>query len=110
MKLKAIGEFIVLEDSKTKVGKFTMTETHKGKVISVGEDVKGIVVGDEVYYQPNKIIKLGDFFAVHMNVICCKVDCCSIEDNLTSFEKFEGAPLVEGCLVCGKDWLMEESE
>jgi hypothetical protein len=45
-----------------------------------------------------------------MNVICCKVDCCSVEDNLTSFEKFEGAPLVEGCLVCGKDWLMEESE
>ena len=36
MTLKAIGEFIVLEDSKTKVGKFTMTETHKGKVISVG--------------------------------------------------------------------------
>ena len=73
MKLEAIGEFVVLKEASSQMGKFTMTETHKGTVISVGEDVKGIEVGDEIYYQPNKIIKLGDYFAVHMNVICCKV-------------------------------------
>tara|TARA_R100000084_G_C4599634_1_gene122557 strand:+ start:546 stop:773 length:228 start_codon:yes stop_codon:yes gene_type:complete len=73
MKLEAIGEFVVLQETKTNMGQFTMTETHKGKVISVGKDVEEIEVGDEVYYQPNKIIKLGDYFAVHMNVICCKV-------------------------------------
>ena len=73
MKLEAIGEFVVLHETKTNMGQFTMTETHKGKVISVGKDVEEIEVGDEIYYQPNKIIKLGDYFAVHMNVICCKV-------------------------------------
>tara|TARA_Y100000592_G_scaffold52169_1_gene82481 strand:- start:557 stop:784 length:228 start_codon:yes stop_codon:yes gene_type:complete len=73
MKLEAIGEFVVLQETKTNMGQFTMTETHKGKVISVGKDVEEIEVGDEIYYQPNKIIKLGDYFAVHMNVICCKV-------------------------------------
>ena len=73
MKLEAIGEFVVLQETKTNMGQFTMTETHKGKVISVGKDVDEIEVGDEIYYQPNKIIKLGDYFAVHMNVICCKV-------------------------------------
>ena len=73
MKLEAIGEFVVLQETKTNMGQFTMTETHKGKVISVGKDVEEIKVGDEIYYQPNKIIKLGDYFAVHMNVICCKV-------------------------------------
>ena len=73
MKLEAIGEFVVLQEAKSQMGSFTMTETHKGKVISVGKDVEEIEVGDEVYYQPNKIIKLGDYFAVHMNVICCKV-------------------------------------
>ena len=73
MKLEAIGEFVVLQETKTNMGQFTMTETHKGKVIYVGKDVEEIEVGDEIYYQPNKIIKLGDYFAVHMNVICCKV-------------------------------------
>jgi len=73
MKLEAIGEFVVLQETKTNMGQFTMTETHKGKVISVGKDVEEIEVGDEIYYQPNKVIKLGDYFAVHMNVICCKV-------------------------------------
>ena len=73
MKLEAIGEFVVLQETKTNMCQFTMTETHKGKVISVGKDVEEIEVGDEIYYQPNKIIKLGDYFAVHMNVICCKV-------------------------------------
>ena len=73
MKLEAIGEFVVLQETKTNMGQFTMTGTHKGKVISVGKDVEEIEVGDEIYYQPNKIIKLGDYFAVHMNVICCKV-------------------------------------
>ena len=73
MKLEAIGEFVVLQETKTNMGQFTMTETHKGKVISVGKDVEEIEVGDEIYYQTNKIIKLGDYFAVHMNVRCCKV-------------------------------------
>lgn len=73
MKLEAIGEFVVLKESESRMGAFVMTETHKGEVISVGPDVKGIEVGDEVYYQPNKIIKLGDYFAVHIHVICSKV-------------------------------------
>tara|TARA_R110002167_G_C12588670_1_gene644029 strand:- start:55 stop:282 length:228 start_codon:yes stop_codon:yes gene_type:complete len=73
MILKAIGEFVVLKEASSQLGSFSMTETHKGKVISVGEEVKGIDVGDSIYYQPNKVIKLGEFFAVHMNVICCKV-------------------------------------
>ena len=73
MKLEAIGEFVVLQEAKSQMGSFTMTETHKGKVISVGDKVEEIEVGDEIYYQPNKVIKLGDYFAVHMNVICCKV-------------------------------------
>ena len=50
-----------------------MSETHKGEVVSVGPDVEGIDVGDEIYYQPNKKIKLGEFFAVHKHVICSKV-------------------------------------
>ena len=73
MKLEAIGEFVVLKESGTKMGAFIMSETHKGEVVSVGPDVKGIEVGDEIYYQPNKIIKLGDYFAVHKHVICSKV-------------------------------------
>ena len=73
MKLEAIGEFVVLQETKTNMGQFTMTETHKGKVISVGKDVEEIEVGDEIYYQPNKLIKLGDYFAVHRVNICCKV-------------------------------------
>ena len=73
MKLEAIGEFVVLKEASSQMGSFTMTETHKGTVISVGKDVVGIDEGDNIYYQPNKVIKLGDYFAVHMNVICCKV-------------------------------------
>ena len=42
MKLEAIGEFVVLQETKTNMGQFTMTETHKGKVISVGKDVEEI--------------------------------------------------------------------
>ena len=73
MKLEAIGEFVVLKESESKLGSFVMSETHKGEVVSVGPDVKGIDVGDEIYFQPNKIIKLGEFFAVHKHVICSKV-------------------------------------
>ena len=62
-----------MKESESKMGSFTMSETHKGEVISVGSDVEGIEVGDEVYFQPNKIIKLGEFFAVHKHVICSKV-------------------------------------
>ena len=40
MKLEAIGEFVVLQETKTNMGQFTMTETHKGKVISVGDKVE----------------------------------------------------------------------
>ena len=74
MKLEALGDYVVLEEASSQVGSFTMTETHKGKVISVGENVEeNINVGDEVYYQPNKRIKLGDYFCVHRVNICCKV-------------------------------------
>ena len=73
MKLEAIGEFVVLKESESKLGSFVMSETHKGEVVSVGPDVKGIEVGDEIYYQPNQIIKLGDYFACHQRVVCCKV-------------------------------------
>ena len=73
MKLEAIGEFVVLQEAKSQMGSFTMTETHKGKVISVGDKVEGIKAGDEVFYQPNQVIKLGDYFACHQRVVCCKV-------------------------------------
>ena len=45
MKLEAIGEFVVLKESESKVGSFVMSETHKGEVVSVGPDVEGIDVG-----------------------------------------------------------------
>ena len=74
MKLEAIGEYVILEEAKSQMGSFVMTETHKGRVLSVGEEVEqNIEVGDEIYYQPNKRIKLGDYFAVHRVNICCKV-------------------------------------
>ena len=74
MKLEAFGDYVVLEEASSQMGSFTMTETHKGKVISVGGTVEeNINVGDEIYYQPNKRIKLGDYFCVHRVNICCKV-------------------------------------
>ena len=48
MKLEAIGEFVVLEESTSQMGSFIMTETHKGTVVSVGKDVAGIEVGDDI--------------------------------------------------------------
>ena len=55
MKLEAIGEFVVLKESESKLGSFVMSETHKGEVVSVGPDVEGIDVGDGTYlFDKNK--------------------------------------------------------
>ena len=62
MKLEAIGEFVVLQETKTNMGQFTMTETHKGKVISVGKDVEelkielGLPTDDFINESGNKIL------------------------------------------------------
>ncbi|QDP53555.1 MAG: hypothetical protein GOVbin556_19 [Prokaryotic dsDNA virus sp.] len=73
MKLEAYGETIVCREAKTKTGHFVMTENNKAEVISVGDKVENLNVGEFIFYEPNKKEIIGEFFVIHFQSVLCKV-------------------------------------
>ena len=73
MKLAAYGEMIICKEAKTQKGAFTLTEQNKAEVMSVGNKVEDVEIGDMIFYQVNKTQPVGEFFIIHMNSVMCKV-------------------------------------
>tara|TARA_R100001015_G_C4630284_1_gene191806 strand:+ start:3150 stop:3377 length:228 start_codon:yes stop_codon:yes gene_type:complete len=73
MKLEAYGETIVCREAKTNEGSFVLTENNKAEVISVGNKVENLNIGDYIFYEPNKKEIIGEFFVIHFQSVLCKV-------------------------------------
>jgi hypothetical protein len=96
MELKAYGEMLVCEAVKSQHGSLTVSEQNKAVIISCGDKVENIDVGDIIFYEVNKKQSVGEYFVIHMNSIMCKVVedimganeinyanwTCAVEDDL----------------------------
>tara|TARA_R110002051_G_scaffold194351_1_gene262590 strand:+ start:472 stop:696 length:225 start_codon:yes stop_codon:yes gene_type:complete len=73
MELKAYGEMLVCEAVKSQHGSLTVSEQNKAVIISCGDKVENIDVGDIIFYEVNKKQSVGEYFVIHMNSILCMV-------------------------------------
>tara|TARA_R100000329_G_C7599897_1_gene212730 strand:+ start:1140 stop:1367 length:228 start_codon:yes stop_codon:yes gene_type:complete len=73
MELEAYGEMIVCKEEKTQAGKFVMTENNRATVVSVGDKVDNLNVGDSIFYEANKKENIGEYFVIHKASVLCKV-------------------------------------
>ena len=73
MKLEAYGEYIVAKEVKTQTGSFVVNEFNRAEVLSIGNCIEGIDIGDILYYRPGGAEKIQEYLLIHLDVILCKV-------------------------------------